>query len=87
MPVKQSLFIPSFTEPPATSKLFLPLWIYLFWTFHFNGIICGFKKNYLFVYLFIFDCAGSSLLRGHFSSCSMRGLLIAVASLVAERGF
>ena len=41
----------------------------------------------LFVYLFIFDCAGSSLLRGRFSSCSMRGLLIAVASLVAERGF
>ena len=45
-----------------------------------------------FIYLFIFGCARSSLLLGLFSSCSERGplfiavhgLLIAVASLVAE---
>ena len=35
--------------------------------------------------LFIFGCAGSSLLRG-LSLVAARGLLIAVASLVAERG-
>ena len=46
-----------------------------------------FKKN-----LFIFGCAGSSLLGAAFSSCSewglffveVRGLLIVVVSLVAE---
>ena len=47
----------------------------------------------LFIYLFIFGCVGSLLLRvGFLSSCSergllfivVRGLLIAVASLVAE---
>ena len=45
-------------------------------------------------YLFIFGCVGSSLLRGLFSSCGERGLLflevhgllIVVASLVAEHG-
>ena len=45
-----------------------------------------------FIYLFIFGCIGSLLLRVAFSSCSKRGLLfvavhgllIAVASLVAE---
>ena len=45
-------------------------------------------------YLFIFGCAGSLLLHMCFSSCReqgllflvVRGLLIAVASLVAERG-
>ena len=41
-------------------------------------------------YLFIFGCAGSSLLCGLFSSCSQQGLLwlrllIAVASLAVER--
>ena len=50
---------------------------------------------YLFIHLFIFDCVWSSLLRaGFLSSCSewgllfvaVHGLLIAVASLVAEHG-
>ena len=51
---------------------------------------------YLFLnlFIFIFGCVGSSLLRWAFSSCSERGLLfvavrrllIAVASLVAEHG-
>ena len=54
------------------------------------------KIIYLFIYLFIFGCVGSSLLCAGFlfSSCSERGLLflavrrplIAVASLVAEHG-
>lgn len=47
MPIKQSLFIPSFTEPIATIKLFMHLWICLFWTFHTDGII-----HVLYVYLF-----------------------------------
>ena len=46
------------------------------------------------IYLFIFGCAGSSLLRVGFSSCSKRRLLfvaicrllMGVASLVAEHG-
>ena len=53
---------------------------------------------YLFkiiLFIFIFGCAGSLLLCGLFSSCSewglllvaAGGLLIAVASLVVERGF
>ena len=49
---------------------------------------------YLFIYLFILDCAGFLLLKGFFSSCSKQGLLfiavhgflIAVASLVIEYG-
>ena len=56
-----------------------------------------FNKFILFIYLFylfIFGCVGSSLLRAGFSSCSewgplfiaVRGLLIVVASLVAEHG-
>ena len=44
-------------------------------------------------YLFVFVCAGSSLLRGLFSGCSKQGcsllvasrLLLVVVSLVAER--
>ena len=53
---------------------------------------------YLFIFhsknhLLIFGCTGSSLLRGLFSSCSkqgllfivVHGLLISVASLVAEQ--
>ena len=48
--------------------------------------------NYLFVCVFIFGCMGSSLLARAFSSCGergllfivVRGLLIAVASPVAE---
>ena len=31
--------------------------------------------NILFIYLFIFGCAGSSLLQGLFFSCGERGLL------------
>ena len=50
---------------------------------------------YTFIYLFIFGCIGSSLLCTRaFSSCgergllfvAVRGLVIAVASLVAEHG-
>ena len=49
---------------------------------------------FLFLYSFIFGCAGSSLLHRLFSSCSewgllfveVCGLLIAVASLVADHG-
>ena len=52
-----------------------------------------YKKVYLFI--FIFGCAGSSLLHGLFSSCDKQGatlavvcwLLIAEAFLVAELGF
>ena len=48
----------------------------------------------LFIYLFIYGCVGFSLLGAGFSSCGERGLLfvavcgllIAVASLVAEHG-
>ena len=50
--------------------------------------------NYLFIYVFLAVLAGSSLLRGLFSSYDQRGLLfnavlgllIEVASLVAEHG-
>ena len=52
------------------------------------------KKFIQFIYLFIFGCVGSSLLRVAFFSCGKRGLLfvavcgllIEVASLVAEHG-
>ena len=49
-----------------------------------------FKIN-LFIYLFIFGCIGSSLLRvvvasRDYSLLQVRGLLIVVASLVAEYG-
>ena len=55
----------------------------------------GFLHLFYFIYLFIFGCVGSSLLCARaFSSCGergllfigVRGLLIAVASLVAEHG-
>ena len=50
-----------------------------------------FKNN--FIYVFTFDCAGSSLLGGLFSSCNeqgyslvvVHGLFLAVASLVEYR--
>ena len=53
-----------------------------------------FEIIYLFIYLFIFGCIGSLFLRAAFSSCgkwglvfvAVCGLLIAVASLVAELG-
>ena len=52
-----------------------------------------FLQNY-FIYLFIFGCAGSSLLLGLFSSFRDRGyslfvvygLVIALASLITEHG-
>ena len=52
-------------------------------------VMCSFKN---FTYLSIFDCAGSSVLCGLFSSCSkpgllfltVHGLLTAVASLIAK---
>ena len=53
----------------------------------------GFFSFNKFIYLFVFGCVGSSLLHA-FSSCgewgllfvAVHGLLIAVASLVAEHG-
>ena len=44
-----------------------------------------FQCLFFFTYLFTFGCAGSSLLRGLFSSCGGRPLF-AVASLVAAPG-
>ena len=62
----------------------------------FAFIILFFKKQFylLFFFFLIFGCAGSSLLCGFFSSCGKRGLLfvvvqgllIVVASLIAEHG-
>ena len=51
-----------------------------------------FKYKFIYFYLFIFGCVGSSLCVRAFSSCgkqgllfiAVHGLLIAVASLVAE---
>ena len=46
-----------------------------------------FKCTYVFFYyVFIYGCAVSLLLLRLFSSCGEHGLLIAVASLVAEQG-
>ena len=74
--------------------------LFLFFFFACNNYTCSivassifFKYINLFIYLFIFVCVGSPLLRA-FSSCgeqgllfiAVRGLLIAVASLVAEHG-
>ena len=50
--------------------------------------------NLFILFILIFGCVGSLLLRGAFSSCgeqgllfvAVRGLLIAVASLVVEHG-
>ena len=52
------------------------------------------KDDFVLFYVFIFGCFGSLLLCVAFSSCgewgllfiAVRGLLIAVASLVAEHG-
>ena len=44
-----------------------------------------FKKNKC-IYLFIYGCVGSSLLRTGFLFIAVCGLLIVVASLVAEHG-
>ena len=41
---------------------------------------------FILIILLKFDCAGSSLLCGLFSSCSERGLLFAGASLTADHG-
>ena len=56
--------------------------------------VCLFLFFNKFIYLFIFGCVGSSLLRATFSSWSewgllfvaVHGLLTAVAYLVAEHG-
>ena len=40
------------------------------------------QKSNQSLFLIYFDCAGSSLLLGLFSSCSEQGLLIVVASCV-----
>ena len=44
-----------------------------------------FKKNKLFIHLFIFCCDGSSVLHAD-SLVALHGLLIAVATFVAEHG-
>ena len=57
-----------------------------------GGVLPGGFFFFLIMYLFTFGCAGSLLLRRHLSSCgeqellfvAIQGLLIAVASLVAE---
>ena len=41
-------------------------------------------SEHLSYYLYVYDCAGSSLLHVDFTLVAGRGLLIAVASLVAE---
>ena len=43
-----------------------------------SPVLSPFLKNN-FIYLFIFGCAGSLLLRGLFSGCSERGLLSSTA--------
>ena len=50
--------------------------------------VCVCVQFYLSIYfLFVFGCAGSSLLGGLFSGCGERRLLfVGVASLVAEDG-
>ena len=58
-----------------------------------NNVSLLFLNKFIYL-LFIFGCIGSSLLHAAFSSCgergllfvAVRGLLIAVASLVAEHG-
>ena len=66
---------------------------YASWSFPLSILPPLFKIN-LFIHLFIFGCVGSLRLRAAFSSCgergllfvAVRGLLIAVASLVVEHG-
>ena len=52
--------------------------------------LCNRERHFAFPFiifnLFIFGCAGSSLLHRALSSCSEQGLLIVVASLAAEHG-
>ena len=45
------------------------------------------KKIFFKIIYFIFGCAGSSLLRVGLSLVVVRGLLVSVASLVAEHEF
>ena len=66
----------------------------MFWKCIFYHFLrASFEDNFIYLFiLFNFDCAGSSLLHGFFSSCGKQGLhsscgvwlLIAVDSLVAE---
>ena len=43
-------------------------------------------KNLFILFIFIFGCVGSALLRAGFLLVAVRRLLIAVASFVAEHG-
>ena len=60
-----------------------------------NTFLSFLKNKFIYLFVFILGCVGSSLLRvWAFSSCrergllfvAVRGLLIVVASLVAEHG-
>ena len=74
--------------PPA-----LGAWSLTHWTTR-EVLMMSLIYFYKFIYLFIFGCVGSSLLRAGFLSCDEQGLLfvavcrllVAVASLVAEHG-
>ena len=67
-------------------RVYIYIYIYIFFFF--------FKDIYLFIYSFVYGCVGSLLLRAGFLSrtewgllfLAVLGLLIAVASLVAEHG-
>ena len=57
-----------------------PSFLFMVGIYHFSFIK---KKKF---YLFIFGCAGSSFLRGLFSSCSERGLLSSCGARVSYWG-
>ena len=78
------IFLPAILIPACDSssptfhkrieeKLFLPNSFFVLHHLLFKCIQCPFFLN--FMYLFIFGCAGSSLLRGLFSSCGQKELL------------
>ena len=85
---------------PTVWKIILFTWLLFFSNFpgcsfsFFFSLFSSLFKNNLFIYLFIFSCVGSSLLHAGFLQLRqaglffvvVRGLLIAVASLVAEHG-
>ena len=106
----QLLFLLSLTSRIQTTipncsrlgKSYLSLWFWGFFILSCKDLcliyICREREGksilFNFIYLFIFGCAGSSLLCGLSSSCSewgcsliaAYGLLIVVASLVVEHG-
>ena len=53
----------------------------------FRCYLCLKKILFYYLLIFIFGCAESSLLRVGFSLVVVRGLLVSVASLVAEHEF